>query len=212
MRLFILLLLFCGLIQAQIAADSLTQATQFNEKNLLKKSPILNSPALEKRCLALALILQFEQINQCKIIRSKSINAYVLANGHVYLTSALMHNINNSHQWAAILAHENAHLALNHYAEMLQTYQKPGFFFPKAKLKKMRQKQEQQADDWSRKRLEQGGFDNQQIYYFMQRVIKISGNNKSFSHIAPAKRSQKADTVELIEQKLLADIQQLYQQ
>jgi len=187
----------------------LAETTKLQEQTLLRNYSILPSPNLEKYCLQLTQVMQFQRINQCHIIKTEHINAYVLANGHVYFSLGMMKQIKNQHQWAAILAHENAHLELNHYLKMLEKYQNPGVFFPKSKIKKMHKLHEKQADDWSHKKLTQYGFDPNQIYYFMQRVNQKNGNKKTYSHIKPSKRIKKNNGVEAIDEKLIQMISNL---
>ena len=206
---FVLFILTSLPLVAKDNAEILSETTLLHEKNLLNKYSVKPSQWLEKNCMEMAIKMDFDQINQCKIINSDQINAYVLVNGHVYFSLAMMQQIKNKHQWAAILAHENAHLELNHYLKTLEKYQNPGLFFPKSKIKKMMRKHENQADDWSRKRLQEYGYDNEQIYFFMQRVIKINGNKKTNSHIQPSKRSKRNNSIEIIDEKLVKSIAEL---
>lgn len=206
---FIMLLLMSWPLEAKDNAEILEETTRLQEKALLDKYNIIVTPSLEKSCMEMARNMQFDKINSCNIINSNQINAYVLANGHVYFSLAMMQQINNKHQWAAILAHENAHLELNHYIKTLEKYQNPGLFFPKSKIKKMMRKHEIQADDWSDNRLQNYGYDAEQIYFFMQRVIKIKGNKKTNSHIQPSKRTKKNNNIELMDKKLIKSIAEL---
>ncbi len=194
---------------AKSNSEILFERTQLLEKNLLENNKILPSPLLEKKCMDMAKSMLFNQIKQCKIIDSTQINAYVLANGHVYFSVAMMQQIKNEHQWAAILAHENAHLELNHYEKTLIKLQKPGLFFPKLKIKKMMRKHENQADEWSMKHLKKMGYDADQNYFFMQRVIKILGNRRSNSHIKTSKRAKSSNSTELIDAELINVIAEL---
>ena len=206
---FALLVLLSVPVMAKTNDEVLADATRTQEWDLLKKHSVISSPWLEKNCMQMAIDMEFNKIRQCKIINSTHINAYVLANGHVYFSLAMMQQIKNRHQWAAILAHENAHLELNHYIKILEKYQNPGLFFPKSKIKKMMKKHENQADEWSHDQLEKFGYDTEQIYYFMQRVIKIYGNNKTNSHIQPSKRVKRNYSVELIDEELIKSISEL---
>ena len=204
-----LLFLFSLPIMAQDNVKLLAEATKKQEKALLEKHRTLSSHWLEKSCLQLAQELEFNKINQCNFIESSQINAYVLANGHVYFTLSLMHQIKNKHQWAAIIAHENAHLELDHYIKTLEKYQNPDLFFPKSKIKKMMREHEKQADDWSSNKLKEKGFDDEQIYFFLKRVESIKGNQKSNSHIQLSKRIKKSDNFEIIDEDLIDAIDSL---
>lgn len=210
MRLFIMLLLMIsGVVTSKNNTELLAEATITQEKTLLEQNRLLTSDWLENSCMELSQELAFKKIKQCKFIDSKHINAYVLSNGHVYFTLAMMQQIKNKHQWASILAHENAHLELNHYKKTLEKYQNPGVFFPKSKLKKMLKKHEKQADEWSEHQLNKKGFDNEQIYFLMKRVENIDGDNKSSSHIRLSKRIKNNNTIEKIDKELIKYIDEL---
>ena len=199
-----LLVIFCVFPAfAQSDAEFLSQWTQVNEKKLLAKNTIIPSAWFEKTCLKLAHKLNFERVVSCKVIHAKEINAYVFNNGHVYFTLPLLKVIKNKHQWAAVLAHENAHVVLNHYLKMLKKIKKPGFFFPKKRIKKMLKRHELEADEFAKKTLKQQGFDYSQIYYFLKRVSHSATKKPNNSHLKPLARTQKSQTVEIIDEELI---------
>ena len=181
-----------------------------NEHDLLAKHTIINSIWFESNCLQIIKSMQFKQLNSCKLIDSDSINAYVLSHGSVYFTAAMMQQLRNKHQWASIIAHENAHLQLNHYLKLLQYLQNPSVFFPKSKLKKLLKKQEEQADKWAKDKLKQHGYDEKQIYFFLKRVSAIK-NKKSYSHIRPSKRADKSPKNEIIDQEFIEKLKHIIQ-
>jgi len=200
---FILFLIFFNQVYAQNNEKLIDEASLRNENALLNKYSIIESEWFEKTCMDISSKMKFHKITQCKLFDSHHINAYVLSNGHVYFSQAMMKLIKNKHQWASILAHENAHLELRHYKKILKKIQNPGIFFPKSKIKKMMIKHEEQADDWSKDRLIKFGYDPKQIYYFLQRVIRSNGNNKSKSHLKPSKRTEKNLEDEIINKNLI---------
>jgi predicted Zn-dependent protease len=181
----------------------MSELTIRNENELLNNHALINAPWFEKTCLNISEKMQFQKINQCKVFKSKDINAYVLANGHVYFSSAIMLQLKNRHQWAAIIAHENAHLELDHYLKLLHKLQKPGFFFPKSKIKNMQKQHELEADAFSEKTLQNFGFDPSQISYFFKRIISINGNNKSDAHLLLSTRLKKTIKEEIIDREFL---------
>ncbi|MFK8011179.1 MAG: M48 family metalloprotease [Marinicellaceae bacterium] len=210
---FILILLGFSLpLIAKTHAEIISETAQLHEKQLLDKYDVINAPVLEKYCMDIAQEMRLKNIQQCKIIQTPLINAFMLANGHVYLSSSMMKLLKNKHQWASILAHENAHLELNHYHKMLEKYQNPGVFFPKSKIKKMHKLHESQADEWSKNTLKQYGYDSDQVYFFMQRVVKFSGNKKTYSHIKPLKRVNKNNKNEIIDTTLIDAIKIISEQ
>ena len=56
---------------------------------------------------------------------SDEVNAFVLANGKVYVFTGMLKAINNDNELAGVLGHEIAHAIMNHSAEMMSL---SGFF------------------------------------------------------------------------------------
>jgi predicted Zn-dependent protease len=111
----------------------------------------------------------------------------------------MMQLINNEHQWAFILAHENSHLELNHYILRLKKFEKPGVFFTKTRLNRFMIQQEDEADEWASNYLEQNGFDESQIYYFLNRVLMTQEVDHSGNHKKLKKRIKKISSPEIID-------------
>jgi hypothetical protein len=205
---FAIMVFLSSSTQAQDDERLLQEWTKKNEAQLLDKYTIMKSKWFESSCLALAVQLDFNSVNACYLINSPHINAYVFNNGHVYISIEMMKRINNKHQWASILAHENAHIELNHYIKMLKKIKKPGLFFPKSKIKKIMKKHEKEADAWAEVRLKTYGFDSSQIYYFLQRVDKVV-KNKSKLHLKPRNRVLKPKVAELIDSTIIVEISEI---
>ena len=205
------------LINTQIFAKSFGQAeqqqllewTQENESNLIEQYPIVHSKWFEKACLDLTKVLQFKEIVTCQLFDSKQINAYVFNNGHVYFSTALMKLIRNKHQWASILAHENAHIELQHYLKTVRKINHPGFFFPKKRIKKLLKKHEKEADDWSEKQLKKMGFYPRQIGFFLKRVQNNKNIKTKNQHLKISKRIHKSTFDEIIDEDLIKQINSL---
>jgi len=72
---------------------------------------------------------QSKEVNQIKwqvnVIESDEVNAFVLANGQVYVHTGILNAMHNDNELAGVLGHEIAHAILNHSAEMLSM---SGFF------------------------------------------------------------------------------------
>jgi len=200
-------LLFLILFSTQLFAitekQQLQDWTKKNEAFLVDKYQFIESDWFKQECLQLAKIMEFNKINQCNLFQSGNINAYVFDNGHVYFSSAMMKLINNKHQWASILAHENAHIELQHYLKTLRKIKKPGVFFPKKRIKKLLIKHEKEADMWSENVLKKFNFNTEQIYFFLQRVKKIKGAKKNHRHLNLSKRIKATKKKEIINQKLI---------
>lgn len=192
--------------QAKTDEQILAEWTSENENHLLNHQKIIRSEWFEKECMQLAKSLSFSKINQCRILDSQHVNAYVLNNGHVYFSIGLLNSIRNKHQWAAILAHENAHIELNHYLKNLKKIKNPGVFFPKLSIKKTMRKHEEQADQWAYNQLKKHGFDNDQIAFFLQRVKKNTKGKKHNTHIKLSKRIKKNQSSEIIDMLLMENI------
>ncbi len=198
--------LFLATLSLSVFAKSdkqqLAEWTIENENKLLINYPTIKSTWFEVTCLELAKSMHFNQLNQCRLFKSDHINAYVFNNGHVYFSSAMMALINNKHQWASILAHENAHIELQHYLKTLQKIKQPGFFFPKRKIKKLIRNNEQEADNWSEKKLQEYGFQTNQIVFFLKRVKTIQAKNKSKTHLKLSKRITTTKKPEILDEHL----------
>ena len=179
--------------------------TKTNENRLIQKYPIIQSKWFETECLKLAHNLQFKHINKCQVFNSEIINAYVFNDGHVYFSLGMMQQINNRQQWAAVLAHENAHVVLQHYLKMLRKLKKPGVFFPKSKIKKMMKQHEVEADMWSEQQLIANNMDYSQISYFFERVKTLKAKGKS-THLKLSKRIKHTKYSEIIDKTLIRNI------
>ena len=99
----------------------------------LEKSKLpINHPQHQKVFQIVKRILmanQSKEVNQIKwrvnVIESDEVNAFVLANGQVYVHTGILASIRNDNELAGVLGHEIAHAILNHSAELLSM---AGFF------------------------------------------------------------------------------------
>ena len=182
--------------------------TVSNENKLTKKHQMIQSKWFEESCLSIAKTMKFNKINQCKLFESNNINAYVFNNGHVYFSTSMAALIKNKHQWASILAHENAHIELKHYLKTLKKIKRPGVFFPKSRIKKLIKQHEQDADDWSENKLIEFNFDTSQIFYFFERVKDIQGDSGTSTHLKLSKRIKLNEQQEIIDLDITTSLQQ----
>ena len=120
----------------------------------------------------------------------------------------MMLKINNQHQWAAILAHENAHVVLQHYLIMLKKLKKPGIFFPKSRIKKMMKRHETEADLWSEQQLKYNNMEYSQISYFFERVKALKSKEKN-THLKLSNRIKHPKNSEIIDKELIQSIKAL---
>ena len=208
MKILILLVLSFQLF-AKSHQQRLEEWTALNEIKMLERYQIIQTDWFSRDCLKLASKMKFDKIIKCNVLDSEELNAYVLNNGHVYFSKPLMKLINNKHQWASILAHENAHLELNHYIKRLIKLDKPSLFFTKSRLKKFMKKQEEEADQWASNYLKDKGFDENQIYYFFNRVAKAQESKMSTTHKRPKHRMKKHSKKEIFNNKLISLIETL---
>lgn len=207
-RIFFLLAILSGTVWSKTDIEILDEWTKINETKLVQKYPKIHSKWFETECLSLANNLQFKHINKCQIFNSEIVNAYVFNNGHVYFSLGMMQQIYNQHQWAAALAHENAHVVLQHYLKMLKKLKKPGVFFPKSKIKKMMKRHEAEADLWSEQQLKDKDMDYSQINYFFERVKTLKAHGKN-THLKLSKRIKHAKYPEIIDKELIKSIKEL---
>lgn len=204
--LFFSLFSFSSQLWAQSEVSQLQEWTEENEKMLQEKYHLIKSDWFEQQCLALVNKLEFNKIYQCQLFKSDSINAYVFDNGHVYFSHTMFKMFVNKHQWASVLAHENAHIELQHYLKVLKKMQNPGVFFPKRKIKKMLEKHEQEADDWAYQKLVEFNMDPTQISYFLKRVSKLKMVKVNNTHHKINKRIRDSINHEMIDQKFIKSI------
>jgi hypothetical protein len=193
-------------VWAQNDAQQLQDWTKENEKKLQDKYPMIESDWFEQQCLLLAVKLEFKKTSQCKLFKSDNINAYVFDNGHVYFSLAMLKLFTNKHQWASVLAHENAHIELQHYLKMLKKIQNPDVFFPKRKIKKMLKKHEQEADNWAQQKLLEFDMDPSQVSYFLKRVSKLNKAKNSKTHHKINKRIGHKLGLEIIDDEFISAI------
>ncbi len=59
-----------------------------------------------------------------KVVDTKEVNAFSLAGGPIYVTTALMDYAPTDHELAAVLAHECAHVAYHHVQQLIQKQRK----------------------------------------------------------------------------------------
>lgn len=207
-KLMTILIVISNAVCSQTDTEILNKWTKINEAKLTNKYPIIQSPWFETECLTLAKNLQFKHLNSCQLFDSQIINAYVFDNGHVYFSKGMMQQINNKHQWAAILAHEYAHIVLGHYLKTIKKLKKPDVFFPKSKIKKMLKKHESEADDWSKQRLKSYNMIYNQINYFLVRVKALKINEKN-NHLKLSNRIKKSKNPEIIDKEFIQSIKEL---
>ena len=193
-----------SLLSIAVAADKKTQDDQELllelaekvEQRLLSQYPVMHSTEFEALCFGLAREFETARLRSCRLIQAPFDNAYALANGNVYITTTLLKKIRNLHQLGHILGHEWAHLELKHHIKLARKYQKPGFFFPKSKLKKMRKKHEREADDWANNKLKQNGYRTDQMGFVFERLQKSNDTIFSREHPPLASRSKNNATTE----------------
>lgn len=122
------------------------------------------------QCDQLIAEMALSKFNQCLIVNADFSNAYSFAHGVLVLTQNLMQNINNSDQLAHIMAHEHAHLVLNHHQKAMIMVKNPPTFFTKSRLKKFYRKLELEADQAATELLLELNRDAKQIHYYLMRV------------------------------------------
>lgn len=177
----LLLCSFAVVCENQVANPELLASAQKQESALIERYGLLAHPAWQQKCDALIQELELTRFKQCKLLQAPFANAYSLAHGHVIITAGLLKNIRNDDQLAHVLAHEHAHLALNHHQQAQELVNNPPIFFTKSRIKKFYRSMEQQADASADQLLEQLGRDPLQIQHYLKRV-KQSGQEQSNDH------------------------------
>lgn len=200
--LFFILISACYICNAGIHDDNIQSLSANNEEYLLKNHNIIQSEWFNKQCLNIIQTLHLKRIQKCQLLDSNHNNAYVLPNGNAYITIELLKKLRNHHQLAVILAHENAHIELNHYQIMLDKIRNPGFFFSKRKFKKMMEKNEKEADQWAKETANKYNIDFSQIRFYLSRIDK----NKSDERIKSIEENNKKST-EFMDDQFIFQVQ-----
>ncbi len=148
----------------------LLASAQSQEQNLIATYGLSQRFDWRNKCLELINALALAQFNQCKVIKAHFANAYSMAHGSVLLTEGLLQNIYNDDQLAHILAHEHAHLTLNHHQQAAQLVQNPPKLFTKSRINKFYRYIEQQADLTADEWLSAHDRDPLQIHHYLLRI------------------------------------------
>lgn len=164
----VLLLLTDG-VWAQ-SAVSLTQQAQQQQQKLLDQFGPWLDPQRQQQCQQLINELALTQFKTCQLLDADFANAYAFAHGTVMLTRGLFVSMNNSDQLAHVLAHEHAHLAMNHHQQAQQLINHPPVFFTKSRIKKFYRQIEQQADRAATEMLLAHQRDPLQIHHYLMRI------------------------------------------
>ena len=200
---FALLLLLIG---TGIAANRTHQKTstlpenaERQQQKLIEAYGLSQHPAWQEKCDAMLAALGLVEFTQCLIIKASFANAYSLAHGTVILTEGLLQNINNDDQLAHILAHEHAHLKLNHHQQAEQMINNPPKLFTKSRIKKFYRDIELQADQAADELLIRLQRDPLQINHYLLRIEQTTKEHSN-DHPKLKQRIQRNDlTDEVIE-------------
>ena len=164
--------------------QQLLENAQTQQQKLINTYGLSLHSKWHEKCHQLIESLELLQFNQCLVIKASFANAYSLAHGTVILTENLLKNINNDDQLGHILAHEHAHLELNHHQQTQQLLNKPPKLFTKSRVKQFYRNIEQQADQSADELLKAHQFDWLQIHHYLLRIeqntIERSNDHQKF--------------------------------
>jgi hypothetical protein len=161
-------------LSQRLRADADQQQQQLIERHGLHPNPLWQS-----KCQTLIRQLSLNRFTACLVLTADHANAYALANGTVMLTQGLLSHIKNDHQLAHVLAHEHAHLRLNHHQLAAQKMLDPPTFFTKSRLKKFYRQLEQDADQDANEWLLQRQMDPAQIHHYYLRIEPLVRDKKA---------------------------------
>ncbi len=172
----ILLLSFHSSITAQTYENhsSLLKDAEQQQNKLIASHGHSNQTKWQRKCHQMIESLQLTQFKDCIVIKATFANAYAMAHGSVILTEGLLKNINNDDQLAHILAHEHAHLVLQHHQQAQKLVNNPPKFFTKSRVKKFYRQIEQQADQSADQWLIKFKLDPLQINHYLMRIEKTA--------------------------------------
>ncbi len=191
----VILLLLAGFSLAKEASDPVSALEQDAEKQqrlLIEKYGISQHPGWAIKCQSMIKQLNLMKFELCQVLAANHANAYSLANGVVLLTEGLLSNINNKHQLAHVLAHEHAHLALEHHQQAQTMVNNPPVFFTKSRLKKFYREMEHAADLAANELLIKHQMDHLQIHHYLQRIEQTT-TERSAGHEKLKNRIQRVN-------------------
>ena len=171
---------------------SLPQQARQQVQQLITEHGVLADSGWYRRCQTWVERLALTQFKRCLIINAPFANAYASAAGDLVLTRGLLKHINNDHQLAHILAHEHAHLLLDHHQQTQVMLADPPVFFTKTKIKKFYRQLEQQADDAAHDTLVENQLDPSQINHLWQRLAQITSEHGR-THASLKQRQQSGE-------------------
>ncbi|WP_154224093.1 M48 family metallopeptidase [Marinicella rhabdoformis] len=180
---FNLLYVFIALLLLFFMATSeaATKTTAVKQRiELIKRNGLIEATIFKQRCQKITN--QLKITNQCLLLNSDDINAFAFSDGVIMITWGLLKRTHNPDQLAHIISHESSHIILKHHQHLANFINKPPVFFPKTKLKKLRQSQEIEADQIATKQLKRYGFDTAQIHHLWQQLLNTETENKWADH------------------------------
>ena len=190
---WLLLLAPTAMAERDLTVLSLSTQAQQQQQALIERHGRNCSTTWHQRCADMLLDLDLNQIKHCIIINSERANAYALANGNLILTQGLIQATRNPDQLAHVLAHEHAHLVLNHHQQTAELLQNPPTFFTKTKIKKHHRRIELAADAHADAHLLKHQMDPKQINHYLLRLDPDT-QKRSVSH---PRLSQRLDATNL---------------
>ncbi len=184
------LLLQSAQAPAKSVTDQLIAQANQQQQQLINTYGPSNNQAATHACDALINKLALSQFKSCLIIQAPFANAYSAANGQLILTEGLLKELRNPDQLAHILAHEYAHLLLQHHQQAHELVNNPPTFFTKSRIKKFYRKMELAADEWANQHLPKHGFDATQIHHYLMRLASTN-KERTDDHIPLSQRIKK---------------------
>lgn len=191
----LVLLLSSSCIVAKKTANAhskLIQNAVQQQQKLIESYGLSSQTKWQEKCQQLLKEMALIEFKQCLVIKAPFVNAYSLAHGSVLLTAGLLEQINNDNQLAHILAHEHAHMSLNHHQQIQQLLQNPPKLFTKSRVKKFYRHLEQLADEAANELLIQQRRDPLQIHHYLLR-IETNSKEHSSDHPKLKDRIQRTD-------------------
>lgn len=138
---------------------------------------------------------------------TKTVNAFSLPGGQIFLTTALFSQLKTDDQIAAVIAHQMGHVIARHGAEFIAKQGMPQGVAPNADIAaannlpvetmvplldyKYDENQENEADKIAVKYLQQAGYDPQALAEVIQLLVSGQGEEKAgFSATHPSSKSR----------------------
>ena len=121
-----------------------------------------------------------------RALRGPDANAYALSNGAIFITTALLQQLDSEAQVATILGHELTHFTRSHALEMERHNQRAEAWWYVKSVSSYYADMEREADSDGLRRMAAAGYDTSEAVVTLERLAAAtSEHGKESAHISP---------------------------